>query len=92
MPKHKCMCFATETRLGPLCPELGTGHLDYLNASIGGGCFMSWPFKILGAVAYTVALTSNGNAQGLVSQKNIPLAMAKTIAEAAMDKCQECKS
>jgi uncharacterized protein GlcG (DUF336 family) len=34
-------------------------------------------------------LSSNASAQGLVSQKNIPLAMAKTIAEAAMDKCKE---
>jgi uncharacterized protein GlcG (DUF336 family) len=50
---------------------------------------MSWPFKILAAVAYAVALSLNANAQGLVSQRNIPLAMAKTIAEATMDKCQE---
>jgi uncharacterized protein GlcG (DUF336 family) len=50
---------------------------------------MSPVFKILGAVACVLALSSNANAQGLVSQKNIPLAMAKTIAEAAMDKCKE---
>ena len=50
---------------------------------------MSAIFKIFGAVAIALALWSNASAQGLVSQKNIPLAMAKTIAEAAMDKCKE---
>jgi uncharacterized protein GlcG (DUF336 family) len=45
--------------------------------------------KMLGGLALAVALTSGADAQGLVSQKNIPLAMAKTIAEAAMDKCKE---
>ena len=46
-------------------------------------------FRIFGAVGCAVVLSSNAGAQGLVSQKNIPLAMAKTIAEAAMDKCKE---
>ncbi|MGZ5803556.1 MAG: GlcG/HbpS family heme-binding protein [Xanthobacteraceae bacterium] len=50
---------------------------------------MSSIFKIFGSVACAVVLSSNASAQGLVSQKNIPLAMAKTIAEAAMDKCKE---
>jgi len=50
---------------------------------------MSAIFKIFGAVAFALALWSNASAQGLVSQKNIPLAMANTIAEAAMDKCKE---
>jgi uncharacterized protein GlcG (DUF336 family) len=44
-------------------------------------------FRIFGAVACAAALCSNASAQGLVTQKNIPLAMAKKIAEAAMDKC-----
>ena len=50
---------------------------------------MSSTFKILAAVVYTLALCAGAGAQELVNQKNIPLAMAKTIAEAAMDKCQE---
>lgn len=50
---------------------------------------MSSIFKFFGSVACAVVLSSNASAQGLVSQKNIPLAMAKTIAEAAMDKCKE---
>jgi uncharacterized protein GlcG (DUF336 family) len=44
--------------------------------------------KIFGGVACAAALCSSAGAQGLVSQKNIPLEMAKTIAEAAMDKCK----
>ena len=50
---------------------------------------MSSMSKIFGGVAWMVALCSSANAQGLVSQKNIPLPMAMTIAEAAMDKCGE---
>ena len=50
---------------------------------------MSSIFKFFGSVACAVVLSSNASAQALVSQKNIPLAMAKTIAEAAMDKCKE---
>jgi uncharacterized protein GlcG (DUF336 family) len=45
--------------------------------------------KIFGGVLCAAALCSSAGAQGLVNQKNIPLAMAKTIAEAAMDKCKE---
>jgi uncharacterized protein GlcG (DUF336 family) len=43
-------------------------------------------FRILGAVACATALHSAASGQGLVTQKNISLAMAKAIAEAAMDK------
>lgn len=50
---------------------------------------MSAMLKIFGGVACAAALCSNAGAQGLVSQRNVPLAMAKTIAEAAMDKCGE---
>jgi uncharacterized protein GlcG (DUF336 family) len=50
---------------------------------------MSSILKILGGIVCAAALCSGASAQGLVSQKNIPLAMAKTIAEAAMDKCKE---
>jgi uncharacterized protein GlcG (DUF336 family) len=50
---------------------------------------MSSIFKIFGAAACAAALSSHAGAQGLVSQKNISLAMAKTIAEVAMDKCKE---
>jgi uncharacterized protein GlcG (DUF336 family) len=50
---------------------------------------MSSTFKIFGAVACTLAVGAGAGAQELVNQKNIPLAMAKTIAEAALDKCKE---
>ena len=36
-----------------------------------------------------MALWSSACAQGLVSEKNISLAMAQTIADGAMDKCKE---
>jgi uncharacterized protein GlcG (DUF336 family) len=45
--------------------------------------------KFFGGVVCAAVLCSSACAQDLVSQKNIPLAMAKTIAEAAMDKCRE---
>ena len=45
--------------------------------------------KILGAVALATALWSPAHSQGLVTEKNISLAMAQTIANAAMDKCKE---
>jgi uncharacterized protein GlcG (DUF336 family) len=50
---------------------------------------MSSILKIFGMAACAAALSSHAGAQGLVSQKNISLAMAKTTAEAAMDKCKE---
>jgi uncharacterized protein GlcG (DUF336 family) len=50
---------------------------------------MSSMLKIVGGVVWVVALCSSASAQGLVSQKNIPLPMAMTIAEAAMKKCTE---
>src|ERR1700751_2055362 len=45
--------------------------------------------KILGAFALATALWSPAHSQGLVTEKNISLAMAQTIANAAMDKCKE---
>ena len=50
---------------------------------------MSSTLKILGRIAVSVALSSALYAQGLVSEKNISLAMAQTIANAAMEKCKE---
>jgi uncharacterized protein GlcG (DUF336 family) len=44
-------------------------------------------FRMFGVFACAAALHSGATAQGLVTQKNIPLAMAKTVAEAAMEKC-----
>ena len=41
----------------------------------------------LASVAVAVALSSAAGAQGLVTQKNIPLAMAQAIANAALTKC-----
>jgi uncharacterized protein GlcG (DUF336 family) len=43
--------------------------------------------KGLAFVAVAAALASPAAAQGLVSQKNIPLAMAQTIANAALEQC-----
>ena len=50
---------------------------------------MSSTFGYLGGMALAATLASSANAQGLVTQKNIPLAMAQTIANAAMEKCRE---
>ncbi len=43
--------------------------------------------RFLVAIAALVALASSAQAQGLVTEKNLSLAMAQTIANAAMDKC-----
>src|SRR5437773_8107687 len=50
---------------------------------------MSAKSKILAAMALTGTLWSSAHAQGLVTEKNISLAMAQTIANAAMEKCKE---
>ncbi len=44
--------------------------------------------KILAGFAVVAALCSPAGAQGLVTQKNIPLAMAQAIANAALAQCQ----
>ena len=44
--------------------------------------------KGLAAFAITTVLTSAAAAEGLVTQKNIPLAMAEVIAQAALAQCQ----
>ena len=49
---------------------------------------MSSTLKILGGMALAAALWSSAHAQGLVTEKNISLAMAQTIANAAMEKCK----
>ena len=45
--------------------------------------------SILCGAALTSVLLSSADAQGLVSEKNISLSMAQTIANAAMEKCKE---
>src|SRR5260370_39965566 len=50
---------------------------------------MASKLKIFGGIAVAVALSSSAHAQGLVSENNISLAMALTIANAAMEKCKE---
>src|SRR6266568_1866115 len=50
---------------------------------------MSSTLKILGAMALATALWSPANAQGLVTERNVSLAMAQTVANAAMEKCKE---
>lgn len=50
---------------------------------------MSFTLKIIGGVTIAVALWSSACAQGLVSEKTISLAMARTIADTAMEKCKE---
>jgi len=50
---------------------------------------MSSTLKIFGGIAMAMALWSSACAQGLVSEKNISLAMAQAIADGAMDKCKE---
>ena len=49
---------------------------------------MSPTSKSLASFAVAAALSSAAGAQGLVTQKNIPLAMAQTIANAALAKCE----
>ena len=44
--------------------------------------------KGLASIAVVAVLSSTAGAQGLVSQKNIPLTLAQTIANAAIEKCQ----
>jgi uncharacterized protein GlcG (DUF336 family) len=47
------------------------------------------PFlKGLGSFTVAAVLSSAASAQGLVTQKNIPLAMAQEIANAALSKCE----
>jgi uncharacterized protein GlcG (DUF336 family) len=50
---------------------------------------MSSTLKIFGGIAMAMAMWSSACAQGLLSEKNISLAMAQTIADGAMDKCKE---
>ena len=50
---------------------------------------MSSILRFFGAAALAAALSSSAHAQGLITQKNISLAMAQTIANAAMDKCKD---
>ena len=44
--------------------------------------------KTLAALAAVIALSSSADAQGVVTQKNVSLAMAQSIAQAALEKCQ----
>jgi uncharacterized protein GlcG (DUF336 family) len=48
---------------------------------------MSLISKGLASFAVAIALSSSAGAQGLVIEKNIPLAMAQTIANAALAQC-----
>jgi uncharacterized protein GlcG (DUF336 family) len=50
---------------------------------------MSSTLKILAATALAASLPLPVHAQGLITEKNISLAMAQTIANAAMAKCKE---
>jgi uncharacterized protein GlcG (DUF336 family) len=50
---------------------------------------MSPMFKIPVAIAFGALLVSGVQAQGLVTERNISLAMAQAIANAAMAKCKE---
>ena len=49
---------------------------------------MSLLLKVFAGLAITTALSSTVSAQGLVTQKNISLAMAQTIAQAALAQCE----
>src|SRR6478735_9201374 len=49
---------------------------------------MSAISKTFAALALMAALSSTATAQGLVTQKNVPLAMAQTIAQAALAQCE----
>ncbi len=49
---------------------------------------MSRSLKIFTGLALTAAIASTATAEGLVTQKNIPLAMAQVIAQGALAQCQ----
>jgi len=49
---------------------------------------MSYPTTVIAVVALTLGLSSHLAAQGLVMQRNLSLALAKTIAEATLAECQ----
>ncbi len=49
---------------------------------------MSSMLKILAGVAVTAALSSPAGAQGLLTEKNISLAMAQAIANGALEQCK----
>jgi uncharacterized protein GlcG (DUF336 family) len=49
---------------------------------------MSCSLKTFGALAIAAALSATVFAQGLVAQKNVSLAMAQTIAQAALAQCE----
>jgi len=50
---------------------------------------MSLISKLFGGIAFAMALASPSQAQELINQKNISLATAQAIANAAMEKCEE---
>lgn len=50
---------------------------------------MALVLKFFGAAAVAAALASPAQAQGLLTQKNVSLAMAREIADAALDKCHQ---
>jgi hypothetical protein len=52
------------------------------------GCLMSPVSKGLASFTVAAALASAASAQGLLTQKNIPLATAQAIASAALTKCE----
>jgi uncharacterized protein GlcG (DUF336 family) len=49
---------------------------------------MASVLKFLVGITAAVVLSSSAHAQGLITEKNISLAMAQTVANAAMDKCE----
>ena len=49
---------------------------------------MSSPAILLVVIACTIAMTSRADAQGLVTQRSLSLAMAKTAAEATLAECK----
>ena len=50
---------------------------------------MSSILKTVVGIAFATVIWSPAHAQGLVTERNISLAMAQTIANGAMDKCKE---
>ncbi|HEY7300570.1 MAG TPA: heme-binding protein [Xanthobacteraceae bacterium] len=49
---------------------------------------MTSALKVLGGVAVAAALSSSGQAQGLLTEKTMSLGMAEAIANGAMDACK----
>jgi uncharacterized protein GlcG (DUF336 family) len=62
--------------------------LQASNDARRGGLLMSRSLKMFTGLAVGAVLSATAAAQGLITQKNVPLGMAQTIAQAALAQCE----